>query len=62
MQITVENIRRVNNLKPQKMAELIGISAKTYRLYEKHPELIPPNVAIEIAKIGRVSVDYIFFG
>lgn len=62
MQITVENIRRVNNLKPQKMAELIGISAKTYRLYEKRPELIPPNVAIEIAKIGRVSVDYIFFG
>ena len=44
------------------MANLIGISAKTYSLYEKHPEIIPPSVAIEIAKIGKVSVDYIFFG
>lgn len=62
MQLTVETIRKNNHLKIKKMAELVGISAKTYSLYEKHPEIIPPNIAIQIAKIGRVSVDYIFFG
>lgn len=62
MQITVRQIRNINGYNIRNMASLLEIPVKTYRLYERHPELIPPDMAIKIAKIGRISVDYIFFG
>lgn len=62
MQITIHAIRKAKDYTITEMARLLGISIFTYRYYERHPDLIPLSIALRIAKIGNISVDYIFFG
>ena len=62
MKITVKSIRKNCGYSIGQMAESLGICPKIYDFYEKHPWLMPVDVALKISNIGKISIDYIFFG
>ena len=62
MKIGVRSVRENCGYSIEEMSEKLEISAKIYSFYEKHPRLIPVDIAVKIASIGGISLDHIFFG
>lgn len=62
MQITIKSIRQNRGYSVEKMAEILGVSPKTYAFYERRPDFIPVPIAVKISIVGNISLDYIFFG
>lgn len=62
MKVSVRSIRTAHRYTVEEMAVILGISAKTYRLYERRPAIMPAHIAIRLAAVGHLSVDDIFFG
>lgn len=55
----LQEIRINNMLSPEQIANIIGISIKQYTKYELGQEDIPASVIIQLAKLYKVSTDYL---
>lgn len=59
MFIRLRNLREDNDWTQEYLAKKINCDQSTYSRYESGQRLIPIDVLIKIAKIYRVSVDYL---
>lgn len=55
----IRDLREDNDLTQQEVAEKLYIQREVYRRYETGAREIPFNIAIMIAKLYNVSLDYI---
>lgn len=55
----IRDLREDNDLTQQEVAEKLYLKREVYRRYETGQREIPFNIAIAIAKIYKVSLDYI---
>lgn len=55
----LKKLRVKNNFTEEKIANLLGISTKTYLKYESYERSLPLSLLIKIAKIYNTSIDYI---
>ena len=55
----IRNLREDNDLKQSEIAEKLNLQREVYRRYETGQREIPLNIAILIANIYNVSIDYL---
>lgn len=55
----IRNLREDNDLTQQQVADKLFIQREVYRRYETGAREIPLNIAILIAKLYNVSLDYL---
>ena len=55
----IKDLRDDSDLKQQDMADVLGITAQQYSLYERGDREIPFHHVITLAKYYGVSIDYI---
>lgn len=55
----LNTLRKSKNLTAQAMADILGISIRTYRFYESDRSEPPYKRLIEIADVFNVSLDYL---
>lgn len=60
-QTRIKLLRCKNNLSQQDMADVLGISVRSYQRYETHKQFCAPSVEtlIKIADYFDVSLDYL---
>lgn len=62
MRFTVKRLRKTKKFTISQMSKKLGISTCKYLIYEFMPCYIPVEIAKNLSKICKVSVDDIFFG
>lgn len=62
MQYTLKELRARNGLTQAQVAEKIGVSTLTYRLWEQNPLKIQIDAFYQLASIFGVKIDDIFVG
>ena len=55
----IRDLREDADLKQRELAEVLGVTAQQYSLYERGDREIPFHHVITLAKYYRVSIDYI---
>jgi len=55
----IRDLREDKDWTQQKMADLLFINRRTYSAYENGVNSMTPETLIKIAKIHKVSVDYL---
>ena len=55
----IELLRKEHKMSQQEVAEVLGCQREVYRRYEKGTREIPASLAIKLAKIYTVSLDYL---
>lgn len=55
----LQEVRINNMLSPEQVASIIGINKKQYTKYELGQDDIPVSVIIQLAKLYKVSTDYL---
>lgn len=55
----IRDLREDHDLTQARVAELIGLYTTTYKRYESGLREIPFDIAIALAKLYRVSLDYL---
>ena len=55
----IKELREENNLTQQSVAEYLNIKQNTYSQYENEKRQLPIDVLIKLAKLYKVSTDYI---
>ena len=55
----IRDLREDNDLKQSEIAEKLNLQREVYRRYETGQREIPLNIAILIANIYNVSIDYL---
>ena len=59
MYLRIGDLRKENGLSQKQVAELLGVSYKTYRAYEKGKRKIRTPQLIVLADFYQTSVDYL---
>lgn len=57
--ITIKSLRENNHLKQRQVADYLGISQQAYSYYELDKRELPSRHVINLAKLYKVSTDYI---
>ena len=55
----IELLRLQHELTQQEVADAVGCQREVYRRYEKGTREMPVSVAIKLAKLYQVSLDYL---
>ncbi|MCR4795319.1 MAG: helix-turn-helix domain-containing protein [Ruminococcus sp.] len=55
----IRDLREDNDLKQSEVAEKLFLQREVYRRYETGQREIPLNIAVMLAKLYNVSLDYI---
>ncbi|MBR2499190.1 MAG: helix-turn-helix transcriptional regulator [Clostridia bacterium] len=55
----IKELREENNLTQQSVAEYLNIKQNTYSQYENEKRQLPIDVLTKLAKLYKVSTDYI---
>lgn len=53
-------IRKKHNMSQTELAKKLGITPQRYNLYEKGKRKLPVEIAFEVSKLLRVTLDEIF--
>ena len=61
MALSIAELRRLNNVSQQEMAEYIGVHVNTYRRLESNPKEFRVSQAVKIAKRFNVAIGDIIF-
>lgn len=57
--IRLKDLRKKHKVGQEKMAEALGISYSAYRRYESGERDMPISVAVKLAELYDVSLDYL---
>ena len=55
----IRDLREDHDLSQVRVAEMVGLHTTTYQRYEPGQREIPFDIAIALAKLYRVSLDYL---
>lgn len=55
----IKDLRKDSDMTQAELAEKLGLYTTTYARYERGEQEIPLYIAVEIAKIHNVSLDYL---
>lgn len=61
MSLTLRQVRRAKEIKQKEMAVMLGISANTYRAWERKPSKINIEMCYKICKVLSIEYDKSIF-